>query len=701
VKDLRQIFRILLPCWVLILSVHPACAQSPSNPQWNLLLISVDTLRADHLGSYGYRSVTPNLDRIAREGVVFDQVYTPVPLTLPAHTSLLTGRYPPATGIHENGEVLPASVPTLAEQLEAQGFQTAAFVGAFILDRRFGLARGFDQYWGEFPLHRYEGADPSTIQIRGDQVQAAATQWIDGHASQRFFGFVHFYDLHGPYLLPSSWRARFPGRFYDGELAYVDDLIGKLWDGLVRQGVADHTLLVITADHGEGLGEHGEQNHGFLLYRSTTHVPLIIRFPDRRNAGKRVTSIARLIDIAPTVSSLLGVPTSSSFQGRSLAPEISGQQRPALPAYSETLYPYRHFHTAPLYALRDDRFTFIQAPRPEIYEFRKDPAELHDLIHSNQAAANNLRGDLDNLLASMANGPQASPASPEVLEELKSLGYVGSASISSGQPKYDPSLPDPKDRIALYRHFQKVLELETRGDMRDAAIGLDRIAASDPALVMVQIEAGLARQQLREDDVALKHFAAALRADPQNSLAHFDLGVSLGNLHRYPEAARELELATKLQPTNSRAFTVLGITRAQQGELVSSIDAFDHALAIDPIDFDALLNRGNVHLMLREWEKGRDDLQRAVAVEPRNPSIHQALGTMDFYQGDLDGALKEYRQAADLAPQSSSAHSNLGLLYRKLGRNADAAVELRRALALDPNNREAADNLQTLPESQK
>ena len=691
----------LLPFWALLLPFQPAWAQDQANPQWNLLLISIDTLRADHLGSYGYRSITPALDRLAGDGVVFEEVYTPVPLTLPAHTSLFTGRYPPATGIRENGEVLPSSVPTLAEQMQAQGFQTAAFIGSFILDRRFGLARGFDQYWGEFPLHRYAGADPGTIQIRGDQVQAAAAQWMADHGSHRFFVFVHFYDLHGPYLLPAPWRARFPGRFYDGELAYVDDLIGKLWQDLVRQGVANRTLLVITADHGEGLGEHGEQTHGFMLYRSTTRVPLIIRFPDHRYAGKRINAIARLIDIAPTVCALLGVPTLPSFQGRSLAPGISGQERPAQSAYSETLYPYRHFHTARLYALRGDQFTFIQAPRPEFYAFHQDPAELHDLIHTNQAMANNLRGELDNLLASMANGPSPAPASPEVLEQLKSLGYVGAPSLSKGQPPFDSSLPDPKDRISLYRQFQRVLELENKGDTRTAATGLERIASSDPALVMVQIEAGLARQQLHEDELAVEHFRAALLVDPENALAHFDLGVSLGNLHRLPEASRELELATKLQPSNSRAYTVLGINRAQQGELLAAIDSFDRALAIDPIDFDALLNRGNVHLMLREWDKGRQDLQRAVALEPDNASIHQALGTMEFYQGDLDGSMKEYRKAVDLSPRSSSIHSNFGLLYRKLGRDQDASAEFRRALELDPNNGEAREGLQHTLETPK
>jgi len=682
----------VLTCGALILSANAARVQTAS-PPWNLLLISVDTLRADHLGSYGYRSVSPSLDRLAKEGVVFEQVYTPVPLTLPAHTSLLTGRYPPATGIRENGEVLSGTIPTLAEQLHAQGFQTAAFIGAFILDRRFGLSRGFDEYWGQFPLHRYEGTDPGNIQIRGDQVQAAAQKWIEGHASHRFFAFVHFYDLHGPYLLPATWRQRFSGELYDGEIAYVDDLIGKLWENLIRQGVADRTLLIVTADHGEGLGDHGEESHGFLLYGSTTHIPLIVRYPNRQYAGKRVASVERLIDVAPTVCALLGITSSHSFEGRSLAPDIGGEARPSLPAYSETLYPYRHFHTAPLYALRDGHFTFIQAPRPELYDYRRDPGESHDLIHTSQAMANSLRGDLETLLNSMADGPTVSAASPEVLEQLKSLGYVGPASLSRGQPPFNCLLPDPKDRIAMYRQFQKILGLESKGDVQSAAAGLERIAASDSALVIVQIEAGLARQILHDDAAAANHFKAALRTDPENSIAHFDLGVSLNNLHQVPEASRELELATKLQPSYSRAYTVLGITRAEQGELAPAIEAFDRALAIDPSDFDALLNRGNVHLMMREWEKGRVDLQRAEELEPENASVHQALGTMEFYQEDLEGALKEYRRALVLSPRSSKAHSDLGLLYLKMGRNAEAVAEFHQALELDPNNREAAEAL--------
>jgi arylsulfatase A-like enzyme/Flp pilus assembly protein TadD len=689
-------FRLFqLAIWATLIGSQPGWTQNPANPQWNIVLISIDTLRADHVGAYSHTSsVTPVLDRLAHEGVLFEEVFTSVPLTLPAHTSLFTSAYPSTNGVHDNEEALAFSVPTLAEQVRAHGIRTAAFIGAFVLDRRFGLARGFDEYWEEFSLHRLTGDDPSDIEIRGDKVERAAAEWIASHSSHPFLAFVHFYDLHGPYLLPDSWKARFPGRLYDGELAFVDNLIGQLWEHLKKEGLAERTVLVITSDHGEGLGDHGEQNHGFFLYRSTTHVPLIIRFPERRYAGKRIGTIARLIDVAPTICSLLEVASPPTFQGRSLMPEITdhgGKPRPPLPAYSETLYPYRYFHAAPLYSLRNENLVFIEAPRSELYDWRKDPAELHNLIKEKLAIASVMRGQLDALGAS-EHGPSAAPLTPELLEKLKSLGYVGAAS-SSSVPRQGSSLPDPKDRISDYRQFQSAIELQSRGYARAAAERLEAIAAREPALIMVEIEAGLTRQRLHEDQIAVNHFNTALRVDPENALAHYDLAISLGNLHRDQEAERELELTLTLQPWFSRAATALGLAQARQGKLREALASFDRALAVDPNDFAALLNRGNVEFIMREWDKGRRDLDRAGALEPDSAEVHEALGTMWFYKGNLDAALQEYLHALRLAPLSSSAHSDLGLLYRKLGREGDALAELRRALDLDPNNREAQEGL--------
>jgi arylsulfatase A-like enzyme/tetratricopeptide (TPR) repeat protein len=664
-----------------------------SNKNWNVVLISIDTLRADHVGAYGYtKSVTPNLDRLATEGILFEHVDTPVPLTLPAHTSLLTGQYPPRHGVRDNSEALSDSVPTLAENLHNAGLSTAAFVGAFILDRRFGLARGFDDYWGDFQLYRYRGKDPGTIQIRGDRVEAAAEEWIAAHRTNRFFAFVHFYDLHGPYLLPEPWQSRFGAQVYDGELAFTDDLIGHLWSFLQNLGLADHTVLIITSDHGEGLGDHGERHHGFFLYDSTIHVPLILHLPAHEHAGLKVSSVASLIDIAPTICSLVGAASLPSFQGRSLLAELDHEPLTPHVAYSETLYPYLHFHTAPAFAIETERYSFISLPRRELYDLHLDPQQSRNLAPKSSVVANRLAQELSKFTS--ATGREGvSRISPDAMKALNSLGYVGPASTASFDIRDYGHLPDPKDRIGLFSQYQDALALEYEGKLEAAATGLEKIAASDPALVNVQIDAGLARRSLDQERAALSHFKAAARADPNNALAHFHLGVSLRNLGRDREAEQELAAATKLQPWFSQAYTARGLALARLGNLISAKESFDHALSLDPEDFDAWLNRGKLLTISNQWDGADQDLKRALALEPDSAQVHQAIGTLAFHRGNLDEASEEYGRAIHLDGSDASIHADLGLLYGRLGRYEEARTEFQKALALDPSNQEASDGL--------
>ncbi len=653
--------------------IAPVCAAAA--PQWNVVLVSIDTLRADHLGCYGYRTgASPTIDRLAREGTQFDNAFTPVPLTLPAHASLLTGLYPGAHGIHDNGEVLPASVQTLAEAFQAGGYNTAAFIGSFILDRRFGLSRGFEEYQGSFDLHRHAGDDPGAVQIRGDQVERAAEEWARKPHAKPFFLFVHFYDLHGPFLLPKPWRDRYPQRLYDGEIAYVDSLIARLWSAL---GAA-YTLLVITADHGEGLGEHGERNHGFFVYHSTTRVPLIVRFPDGRSSGKHVASVVRLIDIAPTLLAAAGLPPLRAPDGTSLleAPP------PNLAAYSETLYPFRHFHAAPLLSLTTQDYTFIQAPRSELYSNKLDFSETRNVSAQNRSIVEDLREKL-RPFADTVRSALAAPPPPDILAKLKSLGYIGGASGPSGERI------DPKDQIAAYGRFQDALELEVAGHVDRAIAGLKLVVAADPALLGARIELGLALQRIHKDSEAVQEFEAALRVDPKNALAHYNLCISLGNLHNDAKAERECDMATTLQPSFSRAYVARGLALARLGALREAIASLDAGLAIDPADFDGLYNRGNLLGATQQWPAARRDLLQAVAVEPNSAPAHVALGTLDLYTGDETGALREYQRAVTLDPRNSSAHSSLGLLYRKMGQKDKAAAELTRARELDPNNQDA------------
>jgi len=615
---------------------------------------------------------------------------------LPAHASLLTGEYPASHGVRDNGEALADSVPTLAEHLRVHGFRTAAFVSGFVLDRRFGLARGFEDYWSEFQLYRHPGKDPGTIQVRGDAVEAAVEEWIAGHSSDRFFAFVHFYDLHGPYLLPEPWKSRFATRLYDGELAFTDDLIGRLWAKLEKLGVADHTMLLITSDHGEGLGDHGERNHGFFLYNSTIHVPLIVHLPGRLYSGLKVRSVVSLIDVAPTICSLLGVPLLPSFQGRSLVAELEGKPVSTATAYSETLYPYRHFNTAPLYALTSQRYSFVLAPRRELYDLALDPKQSVNLALQSSAVADTLAEQLKKFVSKPARkiAPQMTP---EETRALQSLGYVGVSSTGTPGTSEQIRLSDPKDRIELFGKFQDALALGYQGDLQASAKQLEKIASSDPSLVNVQIEAGLVRRRLNQELAALPHFEAAVRADPANALAHFHLGVCLGNLNRDAEAEQELAEATRIQPWFSQAYTARGLALARQGNLASARASFDRALALDNEDFDAFLNRGKLLTITGKWDDAHNDLQRALALEPNSAQTHQAIGTLAFHRGSLNEALKEYRRALSLDASNASIHADLGLLYQRLGKNGEAREEFRKALALDPTNQQAINGLHRIP----
>jgi tetratricopeptide (TPR) repeat protein len=445
-------------------------------------------------------------------------------------------------------------------------------------------------------------------------------------------------------------------------------------------------LLLITADHGESLGDHGERNHGFFLYHSTTRVPLIMRFPDGRGAGKQVGSVVRLIDVAPTLLALNGLPPLRAPDGLSLLDSIDKDLKLNLEAYSESVYPFRHFHCTPLVSLTTHDYSFVQAPRPEVYSSKVDFAELHNIAAEKRSVVQVLREKLRPFAEAVCNA-MAPASAPETFAKLKSLGYVGGGSSAAGK------LADPKDQIALYRLYQDALELQGSGRIAESVAGLQQVVSADPAIIGARIELGLALQRLHRDSEAVKQFESALRVDPRNALVHFNLGVSMSNLGNNEKAERELDLATALQPSFSRAFVARGLALARMGKLREGMASLTAALSIDAGDFDALYNRGNLLGALQQWDDSPRDLLQAVAIEPDSAPAHEALGTLAIHSGDDRGALREYQRAVALNPRSSTAHSGLGLLYLKLGQKDKASVELRKALDLDPNNADARDAL--------
>ena len=484
----------ILPIALLI-----ACAARAQTP---VILISVDTLRADHLGAYGYTRVpTPHIDSLAYGGTVFTQLDAQIPLTLPSHASLLTSIYPFVSHIEENGAILAPGAVTLAQTLRSHGYSTAAFIGSIALDRRYGLDQGFDLYDSPFAAADPALENPYARRTTRDAtlVLRAARQWIEGNRGHPAFAFIHLYDLHLPYRLPgySPLHASLAG--YDAELAYVDAALGRFEDGLAQSGLWDNALVVLLGDHGESLGEHGESGHGFFIYESTLHVPLIVHWPAHSSSHPgRVDEPGGLIDVAPTLLEFLHIPVPAAFQGKSL---FAG----ARPVVSESVYARDVLGWAPLRGIRSGTTKYIEAPQPEFYDLKADPAEKTNLDKPRADQARPLKHRLDEILDAQKSG---APAPSANLQALRSLGYLAGPSASSTGSKVDP-----KDRVREYEAYARAVALMYAGRAAEAVSALRAIAVTDPRNNAIQTDLGHAYLDAGQPGKALAEWQAVLTRD--------------------------------------------------------------------------------------------------------------------------------------------------------------------------------------------
>ena len=687
--------------WVLysLAGVANGCAAAraipaPATP--SVILISVDTLRADHLSCYGYRRVqTPHIDGIASEGTLFSAVDSQIPLTFPSHVSLFTSTYPFYNGVEDNGEKLRAGAVTLATLLKSRGYRTAAFVGGFVLDSRFGLNQGFDVFDSPFNLHKEKTTDVGDIKRLGEEVVRSATEWMAASPSRPFFVFIHLYDLHTPYNLPAAERGHFGGG-YDGELKYDDEQVGRLWGFLSQKGLLGETLVVLTSDHGEGLGDHGEGTHGYFIYESTLRVPLIIHWPaGTKRLGPRVEAPAGLIDVAPTILQYLGIPQPPQFQGRGLFD--LGKTVPARRAvYSESIYGHRHFGTSALWSLRLDNYKYIEAPRRELYNLAADPNETKNLYSGKRSLALAAREQLLALRTRFhpEHGTGENVLDPEAAAKLSSLGYLA---LSAHHPVPLETGADPKDRIKPFEEYGRAIALGSAGKVSESDVLLERLLGAYPGLTDVRMTLGLNDQRLGKHAEAVKEFQQVLKSDPLNAQAHFNLALSEFELRRMDDAARELQAPLAIMPYYTRAEGLLGTIRLQRKQYGEARQNFEHILTIDPDDFTAHYNLGVLATLEERWDDGETHLRAALRVDPQDADAHNTLGSLFLRRGELARASDEFSAALRLRPQFAWAHYNLGLVFQKQYKTREAAAEFGEALSADPQfkpAREALDRIQ-------
>lgn len=609
----------------------------------NVLVVTVDTLRPDALGWVAGTGATPHIDRLAAEGLAFPAAVAPAPLTLPAHVSLFTGLGPPRHGVRDNGQVLSAGPPLLAEVLADAGYATAAFVSGYPLARPFGLARGFEHY--DDRLSEGEG---QWLERRAPATVAAALAWLSA-APEPWHVWIHFYDPHLPYEPPAELAGDGPRGAYDGEVAAVDRAIGILRARLPASGREVVTLFA--GDHGESLGEHGEASHGFFVYDSTLRVPVVFHAPGRVEPGRSAAPI-RLVDLTPTLLALLGLPVPRDLDGVSLAPTLAGEAQAVEPAYFETYQPWRSYGWAPLRGVLAGGWKWIAAPRPELYDLSVDPAESTNLYAERPQQGRAMHRLLREILEREAPAG-AAVEDPEALARLRALGYLGTGAARVGEPPH--GLPDPKDRLALREVLTEGQALLDGGDPRGALARFDAALREEPDNRFALSRSGLALLELGDVPAALSRLQRAVALDAEQPATRAVLAEALGRAGRFADAAAEWMEVVRRQPTVARHWSNLGATLGRAGETGRAVEA----------------------------------LARAVELEPGDPERLARLAFAEFAAGDLAAAAGHLQAAATASGDAFPHAGALGLVLARLGRAEEARPWLARARPTEPEFAEA------------
>ncbi len=632
-----------------IVSLCALCATAAPGAGPNVVVITIDTLRADHVGCYGYKDIkTPNLDALAQEGTRFERAYTPVPVTLPAHSALFTGTYPLRSGMHDFADnKLSPTQPTLASVLKENGYATGAVIGSAVLDSRFGLNHGFDFYYDHFDFSRLQESNLDEMERPGDAVADQALDWLDKNYQKKFFLWMHLYDPHYPYRPPSPYSEEYKDRPYDGEIAFADSQVGRLIRELKEKGVYQNTIIVLTGDHGESLGEHGEKTHGFFIYNATLHIPVIIRVPGESSA-RVVSDLVSLPDLMPTVLAFLKIEAPSDVQGRNLLPLMASKDKDAgRTLYAETFLPRLHFNWSELRGSETENYHFIDAPKPELYDLKKDPGETNNLYGEKKAVADEMRNKLTMLIQQYSSGQelaQKTGLDPALMERLKSLGYAGFS--GGGTPTVtDRSLPDPKDRVQVYELISDAITDSQRGNYAPSTEKLN----------------------------------AALKIEPNSVPVHYLLGLNYYRTRDFAKSVDELQRVLQLSPDYSLAVFQLGLAYAHQADFDHAIQTLKHALDLDATNFSAAYNLGAAYLQKKMVPEAATAFRQSITIYPDYGPGHRALGEVMLYQGQVDDAIAELRRATELMPQDSGTHAALAKALAAKGLNQQAEEEMRKA----------------------
>jgi arylsulfatase A-like enzyme/Flp pilus assembly protein TadD len=710
-----------------------ALRRAPDRP--DVLLITLDTTRADKLGCYGgERGVSPALDQLARKGVLFRRAYSHVPVTLPSHASLLTGVLPARNGVHDNGTfVLDATFPTLAEQYARAGYRTGAFVSSVVLDRMYGLSRGFGDYVDEM-----EGDETEDVltEVRASVTVDRALAWLRQGDARPVFAWVHFYDPHNPYQPPEPFAGRFKGKPYDGEIAYMDSEIGRLLQGLGERGRPN--LVAAVADHGESLGEHQEPTHAFFIYAATQHVPLVLRYDGVLPAGREVAAVVGLSDLMPTLLEISRLQAPEGMDGHTLVPLITGRtDREPGPVYQESYVPRLSWGAAELLGVRTGPWLFIRAPRPELYNVEDDPAETLNLAAERPEELDRLRAALDRLAPGGDPLARQTEVDPEMARRLRALGYLGGLGEDAKGATRD--LPDPKDVAPLLKEIAAAESFRNRREYDKALAAYEDLARRMPRSTMIAgriakmllalerydaaydfylklirenpaeegFHIGMVRARFRQghkaEALALTH--KSLQAFPDSEALHENAGIILQDLGRLAEAEAEYRQAVHLSPRAQRPRLALASIRDTQGRLEEAASEYAAVLGLSPHSRQGRQSARRLATLAEGFgrkgnlEAARDAYAAALRSDQAAAEVYLNAGLISYRLGHREEALALVRRGVGRFPESADLQYRLGRLLSDRGTATEAEAAYVTALQLAPNRQDVRIQLARLLES--
>ena len=678
--------------WYLVLPPGaPDFAELRGGREFNVVVVTLDTTRADRLGAYGFEGVqTPVIDALARDGILFRRAYSVTPLTLPSHSSLFSGTYPPHHGVRDNGGfIVPDELTTLAEIFKAGGYDTAGFIAAFVLDSRWGLNQGFDVYVDDFDISGERFVSMGGVQRPANEVVDAALEWVGRGREAPFFLWVHLYDPHAPYEAPEPYKSRYSLTPYLAEIAFTDSEVGRLLNGLEAAGEKDETFVVLAGDHGESLGEHGEVQHGFFIYEAATRVPLIFSGPFEQFGGVQRSEVVSLIDVMPTILGMTGLEIPPAVQGESLIPlfragATAGSEERFV--YSETFYARYHYGWSELTAIRGERYKLIMSPDPELYDLAEDPGETTNLVARERELYESLEATADALIAEMSSngaGGEFMALDEETVAKLASLGYIGSFSSAADESE---ELASPRGKIGIYNKTIHARQRMHDERYEEAEQLLKEILTEDPRVLDVyQTLARLYELQDRLDEAA-EAYRQAIPLKPEDPHAYISLAATQIKLGLLEEAEKTALDSLKFIDPDPNIYVLLGNVNRRMKNFAEAIGYYEDSLDLNPESARAYSGLAGAYFELDDLDAAEASARKALAINDSLHGMHFTLAGIHEERGELQQAVAEYLKEIEISPEEPGSHFNLAMLYRAAGRTAEEERHLERVLEVDPDN---------------